>query len=78
MKAEVESSSSSAKTEVILLKFLLPLIEAYYSHFASYSPKISHIIICPGRGKKLVFVLEKTPKTGMGDGQESLSSRMCL
>ena len=51
MKAEDESSSSSAKTEVILLKFLLPLIEAYYSHFASYSPKISHIIICPGRGK---------------------------
>ena len=77
MKAEDESSSSSAKTEVILLKFLLPLIEAYYSHFASYSPKISHIIICPGRGKKLVFVLEKIPsklevapppKCGVGDG----------
>ena len=78
MKAEDESSSSSAKTEVILLKFLLPLTEAYYSHFARYSPKISDINICQGRIKKLVFVSGKTPKTGVGHGQDSLTYRMCL
>ena len=75
MKAEDESS---AKTEVILLKLLLPLIEAHYSNFARHSPKMSHINNCQGRIKKLVFALGKTPKTGVGYGQESLTSRMCL
>ena len=78
MKAEVESSSSSAKTEVILLKLLLPLIEAHYSNFARHSPKMSHINNCQGRIKKLVFVSGKTPKTGVGHGQDSLTYRMCL
>ena len=51
MKAEGESSWSSAKTEVILLKFLLPLIEVYFSHFARHSPKMSDINNCQGRMK---------------------------
>ena len=78
MKAGGESSSSSAKSyraksKVILLKFLLPLIEVYFSHFARHSPKMSDINNCQGRINKLVFVLDKTPKTGVGYGQESLA-----
>ena len=83
MKAEGESSWSSAKSyraksKVILLKLLLPLIEVYFRHFARHSPKMSHINNCQGRIKKLVFVLGKTLKTGVGHGQDSLTSRMCL
>ena len=83
MKAEGESSWSSAKSyraksKVILLKLLLPLIEAHNSNFARHSPKMSDINNCQGRIKKLVFVLGKTLKTGVGHGQDSLTSRMCL
>ena len=56
MKAEGESSSSSAKSKVILLKLLLPLKEAHYSNFARHSPKMSDINKCQGRIKNLVFV----------------------